>query len=197
MVAFDRRWQPVADVYRDGAPAHPQPGWVEKDAEAVVRSVEEALDEVAARSARDRIAAVGLDNEGETVVAWDAETLRPLAPAIVWSCRRSEAIVRRLREAGAEQGVRAAAGTPLDPYFSSTKIRWLLEDDEAVAAAAADRPGAVRDARRLRVRPAGDGPATDPSTAARTQLQAARPSRRLGRGAVRRSSASTRRRCRR
>ena len=57
--------------------------------------------------------------EGETVVAWDAETLRPLAPAVVWSCRRSQGVVDRLRAAGTEPRVRALAGTPLDPYSAS------------------------------------------------------------------------------
>ena len=171
VVAFGPGDRVLADEYREVPTAHPHPGWVEKDADHVVASVAEGLAAVIGQLDGARVDAVGLDNEGETVVAWDAETLRPLAPAVVWSCRRSQGVVDRLRAAGAEPRVRALAGTPLDPYFSSTKIRWLLENDGAVAGAA--EAGRVRfgtfDAyvcARL-----GDGARTDPSTAARTQLQ--------------------------
>ena len=171
VVAFGEGRAELADAYREVPAAHPHPGWVEKDADAVVASVADAVAEVTGRIGATPVAAVGLDNEGETVMAWDAETLKPLAPAVVWSCRRSEQIVERMRTAGVEPRVRALAGTPLDPYFSSTKIRWLLENDAAVMAAAS--AGRVRfgtlDAyvcARL-----GDGARTEPSTAARTQLQ--------------------------
>jgi glycerol kinase len=176
VVAFDGDWRVLAFDYREVRTDHPRPGWVEKDAEAVVESVREGLRAVAGEVGRERVEAVGLDNEGETVMAWDAETLRPLAPAIVWSCRRSQEIVDRLRGAGAEPRVQELAGTPLDPYFSSTKIRWLLENVAAVADAAASgraRFGTL-DA-YVCARLAG-GAVTEPSTAARTQLQAlARP----------------------
>ena len=72
-VAFDLRLRPLADAYRPAEVSHPQPGWIEKDADETVRTVEESLAEVVAAVGADRIAAVGLDNEGETVVAWDAE----------------------------------------------------------------------------------------------------------------------------
>jgi glycerol kinase len=151
--------------------AHPHPGWVEKDAEAVVSSVDETLAEVAEAVGPDRITAVGLDNEGETVVAWDAESLRPLAPAIVWSCRRSEGIVERLAEAGAGPRVLALAGTPLDPYFSSTKIAWLLEQSEPVRRAAEQGRARFGTLDAYVCARLGDGARTEPSTAARTQLQ--------------------------
>jgi glycerol kinase len=170
-VAFDERFSVLAQAYRRVPVEHPRPGWVEKDAEAVITSVSETLAEVAAAVGSDRITAVGLDNEGESVVAWDAETLRPLAPAIVWSCRRSEGIVEELAAAGAGDRVHDLAGTRLDPYFSSTKITWLLRESEAVrdAAAAGRARFGTFDAyvcARL-----GDAPRTEPSTAARTQLQ--------------------------
>jgi glycerol kinase len=177
-VAFDERFRELAQAYRRVPVEHPRPGWVEKDAEAVIASVAETLAEVAAAVGPDRITAVGLDNEGESVVAWDAETLRPLAPAIVWSCRRSEGIVEELAAAGVGDRVHDLAGTRLDPYFSSTKITWLLRESDAVrhAAAAGRARFGTFDAyvcARL-----GDGPRTEPSTAARTQLQElARPGR--------------------
>jgi glycerol kinase len=176
VVAFDGDWRVLASDYREAPPHHPQPGWVEKDAEQVVQSVRDGLRAVAAEVGRERVTAVGLDNEGETVLAWDAHTLEPLSPAIVWSCRRSQGIVDRLREAGAEPRVRELAGTPLDPYFSSTKIRWLLENAGAVADAAAAGRARFGTLDAYLCSRLGDGPATEPSTAARTQLQAlARP----------------------
>jgi glycerol kinase len=150
---------------------HPQPGWVEKDAEAVVTSVAETLAQVAAAVGPERITAVGLDNEGESVVAWDAETLRPLAPAIVWSCRRSEGIVGELAAAGAGDRVHDLAGTRLDPYFSSTKITWLLRESEAVRRAAAAGRARFGTFDAYVCARLGDGARTEPSTAARTQLQ--------------------------
>jgi glycerol kinase len=177
-VAFDGSFGELAQAYRRVPVAHPRPGWVEKDAEAVVASVAETLAEVAAAVGPERVTAVGLDNEGETVVAWDAETLRPLAPAVVWSCRRSERIVERLEAGGAGTQVRELAGTPLDPYFSSTKIAWLLEHDDAVRRAADAGTARFGTLDAYVCARLGDGARTEPSTAARTQLQElARPGR--------------------
>ncbi|MFI5050660.1 MAG: FGGY family carbohydrate kinase, partial [Gaiellales bacterium] len=83
-VAFDLGLRPLADAYRPTEVSHPQPGWIEKNADETVRTVEESLAEVVAAVGADRISADGLDNEGETVVAWDAESHAPLAPAVVW-----------------------------------------------------------------------------------------------------------------
>ena len=171
-IAFDERFQPVAEAYRSVAVHHPQPGWDEKDAGEVVEAVAATLADVVAEVGAERVAAIGLDNEGETTVAWDADTLAPLAPAIVWSSRQSDPIVRRLAAAGLGEEITQLAGTPLDPYFSATKIRWLVENVPAVATAA--EGGRLRcgtlDA-LIRARLCGNA-ATDPSTAARTQLQA-------------------------
>lgn len=173
VIAFDRDLRIVASAARPIATRHPVPGWVEQDpdelVESVVATVETVLDAVGGRS---RVAAVGLDNQGETVVAWDAETGRPLAPAIVWQCRRSEPIVHRLRERGLEPQIQERTGLPLDPYFSASKLTWLLEEVPAVAAAG--RAGTLRfgtvDA-WITARLGDDGIArTDPSTASRTQL---------------------------
>jgi glycerol kinase len=177
-VAFDERFSELAQAYRRVPVQHPRPGWVEKDAEAVIASVAETLAEVAAAVGPKRITAVGLDNEGESVVAWDSETLRPLAPAIVWSCRRSEGIVEELAAAGAGDRVHELAGTRLDPYFSSTKITWLLRESEAVRRAAAAGRARFGTLDAYVCARLGDGARTEPSTAARTQLQElARPGR--------------------
>jgi glycerol kinase len=174
-VAFDDTFAAVASAYRPVASTHPQPGWISKDPLQVVHSVEETLAEVIdAVGGVGRVAAVGLDNEGETILAWDSVTLAPLSDAIVWGCRRSQPVVDRLRDAGVESQVRAATGLPLDPYFSSTKIRFLLEHEPAVRAAAARgtlRFGTLDAYITLRL---GGSARTEPSTAARTQLQALR-----------------------
>ena len=171
-VAFDLGLRPLADAYRPTEVSHPQPGWIEKDADETVRTVEESLAEVVAAVGADRIAAVGLDNEGETVVAWDAESLAPLAPAVVWGCRRSQPIVDRLAASGDGAEVERISGLPLDPYFSATKIRWLVENVLQVATAADEgrlHAGTLDAYLCARL---GGGARTEPSTAGRTQLQA-------------------------
>ena len=104
----------LGESYQPAHVSHPQPGWIEKDADETVATVERALGDLAAQLDGE-VAAVGLDNEGETVVAWDAQTLRPLAPAIVWGSRRSQPIVERLEAAGhgpASRSCPACRSTP-------------------------------------------------------------------------------------
>lgn len=170
-IAFDRRLRPVASAAVALDTVHPRPGWVEQDPEAILDSVVESVSRVLAEvGGPERVAAAGLDNQGETVVAWDAEDGRSLAPAIVWQCRRSLPIVERLAAAGLGPSIRARTGLPLDPYFSAGKLAWLLEHGDAVRAAR--RRGTLRlgtvDA-WLTARLDGDA-RTDPSTASRTQL---------------------------
>jgi glycerol kinase len=129
--------------------------------------VHAVLDEV---GGPNRILAAGLANQGETVVAWDAADGRPLAPAVSWQCRRSIPVVERIRDRGLEPEIRRRTGLPLDPYFSASKMTWLLEQVPPVRAAA--DAGSLRfgtvDA-WLTARLAGTA-LTDPSTASRTQL---------------------------
>ena len=109
-VAFDEHLEPVAEAYRRVAVTHPQPGWISKDARDVIRSVDETVAEVVtAVGGADAVAAIGLDNEGETVVAWDPATGEPLADAVVWGCRRSQPIVERLAAHGPTWSSAAAA----------------------------------------------------------------------------------------
>ena len=171
-IAFDRSLQPVASSSIRLDTSHPAPGWVEQDPEAIVNSVvlcvARVLEEV---GGPERVVAAGLANQGETVVAWDAEDRRALAPAIGWQCRRSLPIVERLRAAGLEGAIRKRSGLPLDPYFSAGKLAWLLEHNEAVRTASAQdrlRFGTV-DA-WLTARLDGGDARTDTSTASRTQL---------------------------
>lgn len=142
----------------------PHPGWAEHDPEELVGVLSDAL-----AQAGD-VAAFGLANQGETVVAWDAASKRPLANAIVWHDQRTRDDVERLRAAGVETEIRARAGLPLDCYFSASKLAWLLR--HAPDAAALRRAGRLRlgtsDA-FFRDRLTGRH-ATDATTASRTSL---------------------------
>jgi len=106
----------------------PQPGWVEHDAEeiwaAVQQSARQAL--VAAGAKPRDVVAIGITNQRETLVVWDRRTLKPLARAIVWQDRRTAAECVRLREAGHEERVREVTGLVIDPYFTATKLAWVI-----------------------------------------------------------------------
>jgi glycerol kinase len=119
----------AGSAQREFAQHYPQPGWVEHDAEEIwatqLATATEAL--VRAGAAPGEVVGLGLANQRETVVLWDRATGRALAPAIVWQDRRTSAACARLREAGVEERVRALTGLVLDPYFSATKIAWLLD----------------------------------------------------------------------
>jgi glycerol kinase len=118
---------------------YPRPGWVEHDAgEIWDKTLACAREMVAAAGGAERIAAIGIANQRETVVAWDRRTGEPLARALVWQDRRTADLCAELRTAGHEDAVREATGLLLDPYFSATKMRWLLDHEPAVADAARD-----------------------------------------------------------
>jgi glycerol kinase len=109
---------------------YPQPGWVEHDAEEIwtttVRAIGEAL--AAARIAATEIAAIGITNQRETTVLWERASGHPVHRAIVWQCRRTAPLCERLKTDGAEPVFKSKSGLMLDPYFSGTKIRWLLDE---------------------------------------------------------------------
>ncbi|HEY7806977.1 MAG TPA: glycerol kinase GlpK [Croceibacterium sp.] len=116
---------------------YPQPGWVEHDASEIwARTLACAREMVEQAGGAERIAAIGITNQRETVVAWHRETGEPLARAIVWQDRRTADFCLTLRSGGHEDAVRDATGLLLDPYFSATKMRWLLDNEPAVARAA-------------------------------------------------------------
>ena len=126
-------------AYREFEQHFPKPGWVEHDAaeiwdvtEAVAR---EALEDAGTDGAD--LAAIGITNQRETVVAWDRETGEPLANAIVWQDRRTADRCKQLKDEGREQLVRDRTGLVLDPYFSGTKIEWLVNEGGVDASKAA------------------------------------------------------------
>ncbi len=121
----------VVDVaYRELTQYYPRPGWVEHDAHEIWEAVLSTLDEVAGRLVdKNRVArAIGITNQRETVVAWDRRTGEVLHRAIVWQDRRTATTCRRLTEEGHLPMVRERTGLVLDPYFSATKMRWLLHE---------------------------------------------------------------------
>lgn len=170
-IAWDASWNAVAGASRRLAIHHPRPGWAEQDPDAILTSVVEAVGEVVvAIGGTRRIAAVGLANQGETVVPWDTRTGEALGPAVVWHCRRSQAIVDRIAAAGHGPAIRERTGLPLDPYFSAGKIRWLIEELPAVARAAAAGRLAIGTVDAWLTARLGGIARTDASTASRTQL---------------------------
>ncbi len=116
---------------------YPQAGWVEHDAgEIWDKTLACARDVIAQVGGADRVAAIGITNQRETVVAWDKQTGQPLHHALVWQDRRTADACAALKNAGQEPVVQAATGLLLDPYFSATKMRWLVDNVPAVQAAA-------------------------------------------------------------
>jgi glycerol kinase len=131
-MVFDERGRPVGRAYREFRQHFPRPGWVEHDAAEiweVTRSVAgEALDAIGAKGGD--LAGIGITNQRETVVAWDRETGEPLHRAIVWQDRRTARRCDELRDAGHEPLIRERTGLVLDPYFSGTKIEWLIREGD-------------------------------------------------------------------
>jgi glycerol kinase len=113
--------------YREVTQHYPRPGWVEHDPEEIFRVSLEAMREALGGSG-ERPAGLGITNQRETVVVWERRGLAPVGPAIVWQDRRTSNRCRELREAGVEGLLRERTGLVADPYFSATKLEWLLRD---------------------------------------------------------------------
>jgi glycerol kinase len=168
---FDEELKPVAEARREKPLTQPRPGWVEQDPDAALTAVVEAVADVLER-ADSEVVAGGLDHQGESVLAWDADSGEPLTPIVTWQDKRSQEVLDRLAADGRGEEVVRLSGMPLDPYFSAGKIAWLLEREPSVADALAQgslRIGTVDSWLCDRL---GAGFATDPSTASRTQLGA-------------------------
>lgn len=101
---------------------YPQPGWVEHDPQTLLSNVQESIE------AAVDIAAVGIDNQGETVIAWDGASGLPIYNAVVWQDQRTTEFTEALKAQGAEHLTLERAGLPLDPYFSASKLRWILKN---------------------------------------------------------------------
>jgi glycerol kinase len=126
---FDATGRVVALAQREFPQHFPQPGWVEHDAAEIYATQHSTIEQVIRQAGirPGEIAAVGITNQRETTVLWDRATGQPVAPAIVWQDRRSAAACETLRAAGHEAEVSRRTGLLFDPYFSGTKLAWLLD----------------------------------------------------------------------
>jgi glycerol kinase len=129
-------FQELGSAQKEFTQHYPRPGWVEHDAEEIWQSVTQVVPAalLKANRASDQIAGIGITNQRETVVLWERSSGRPLAKAIVWQDRRTTDFCRE--HASDQQWLQKKTGLVLDPYFSATKVRWLLEQDQSLRARA-------------------------------------------------------------
>ncbi len=121
---------------REFAQIYPQAGWVEHDPMEIWATQSATLVEAIAKSGirSDQLAAIGITNQRETTIVWNKETGKPVYNAIVWQCRRTAEICEALKQRGLEEYVRKNTGLVLDPYFSGTKVKWILDNVEGARA---------------------------------------------------------------
>ena len=129
-ILFDKNSNIVSMAQHEIRQIYPHPAWVEQDPMDIYANQYAALTECIAKSGIDpeQIAAVGITNQRETVIAWDKKTGRPICNAIVWQCRRSADICEELSRMGHSDYIASTTGLRLDPYFSGTKIKWILDN---------------------------------------------------------------------
>ncbi|GAC1531521.1 MAG: glycerol kinase GlpK [Acidimicrobiales bacterium] len=169
-LAVDETGRPAGWSYREFPQHFPRPGWVEHDPDDIWAAVQTTVGELARQLAERQIpiAAIGITDQRETTVAWDRRTGRPRAMAIVWQDRRTAAACAHLREAGHLPLVRDRTGLVLDPYFSATKMGWLL--DAGGVRRDGDLAFGTVDSWIIWNLTGGGVHATDPSNASRTML---------------------------
>jgi len=137
-ILFDQAGQPVAVAQQEFPQSYPQPGWVEHDPETLWQSQAAVAVEALKKAGitATEVAAVGIANQRETTLLWERSTGQAVAPAIVWQDRRTAALCQKLRAAGREPAIRSRSGLLLDPYFSATKLAWLLDSQPGLRARA-------------------------------------------------------------
>jgi glycerol kinase len=171
-IVFDERFEVVSRASREFAQHFPRPGWVEHDAgellDVTLAVAGEALAEAGVRPGG--LAAVGIANQRETVCVWDPFSGEPLARAIVWQDRRTASRCAELREAGFEPLIRERTGLVLDPYFSATKIAWLLDHVDGLRERVSAGRAVFGTVDSWLVFNLTGGFLTDPSNASRTML---------------------------
>ncbi|MGA8051888.1 MAG: glycerol kinase GlpK, partial [Burkholderiales bacterium] len=128
-ILFDAAGQPVSMAQREFRQIYPQPGWIEHDPREILSSQRAVAREAVRKAGVDpkSILAAGITNQRETTLLWDRQTGEPLHNAIVWQDRRTAELCARLKADGAEEVVREKTGLVIDPYFSGTKLAWLLD----------------------------------------------------------------------
>ena len=173
-IIFDRSGTPVASAQAEFPQIYPRPGWVEHDPEVIWRGQHDVALDVLRNvgvTAAD-IATIGITNQRETTVVWGRRTGKPIHNAIVWQCRRTAAICEQLSSDGLDKAIQEKTGLVLDPYFSGTKLKWIL--DTVPGARQAARQGDILfgtiDSWLLWNLTEGRVHATDVSNASRTML---------------------------
>ena len=138
-ILFDAKGQALGEAGRPLQQVYPDDGWVEHDAQAIFQAAVDVLREAVEKAGRAMadISAIGITNQRETVVVWDRATGAPIHNALVWQDRRTAAACDALRTAGREPRVSEITGLLLDPYFSGTKVAWLLDQVEGARQKAA------------------------------------------------------------
>jgi glycerol kinase len=173
-IVFHRDGRIVAMAQREFRQIYPQPGWVEHDANEIWATQQAVALEAlfkAQLKATD-IAAIGITNQRETTLLWNRRSGQPIANAIVWQDRRTAAFCEQLREQGLEPAIQRSTGLRIDPYFSGTKLRWLLDHVSGahIAAAQGELAFGTVDSWLLWKLTGGRVHATDVSNASRTML---------------------------
>ena len=126
-IVFDRNQNIVSSVYEEFPQMYPRPGWVEHDPELIWKSVKSILARTFRRIPANKITSIGITNQRETVLIWNKKTGRPIHHAIVWQCRRTAPLCEALKKRRLEAMIHKKTGLFLDPYFSATKMAWLLD----------------------------------------------------------------------
>ncbi len=127
-IVFDDAGHPVYSCGREFTQLFPRQGWVEQNPLEILSSVRAVMNEAVSEIRDGEIAAMGIANQRETTIVWDAASGRPICNAIVWQDRRTAAYCDSLKERGLEEPIRSRTGLIIDAYFSATKIRWILEN---------------------------------------------------------------------
>jgi glycerol kinase len=173
-ILFDPEGQVLARAQKEFTQHFPQSGWVEHDATEIWATQRATITEVLARAkiTANDIAAIGITNQRETIVLWDRQTGQPLAPAIVWQDRRTADFCSELRAQGHESFIQNTTGLLLDPYFSASKLRYLLNTIPGARSRAEQGELACGTIDTWLIYHLSEGRAhlTDPSNASRTQL---------------------------
>ncbi|MBA7645394.1 Glycerol kinase [subsurface metagenome] len=171
-ILFDRKGQTVASHQQELTQIYPQPGWVEHDPLEIWETQLSAARETIRKAGIDagQVAAIGIANQRETLVVWERKTGTPVYNAIVWQCRRSSDICTELKAKGLETVITAKTGLLLDPYFSGTKLKWLLDQQPELRHRAGNGELCCGTVDSWLLFNLTGGHRTDPSNASRTLL---------------------------
>ncbi len=171
-VVFDSQHNVLAGAYREFPQIFPQPGWVEHDPEAIWETTRQCVAEVLQTVPPESLSCIGITNQRETVVLWERDSGRPIHNAIVWQCRRTADACQQLKAMDLEPLIKEKTGLVIDPYFSGTKVKWLLDNvpDARERALRGELAFGTIDTWIVHKLTGGRAHVTDPSNASRTML---------------------------